>query len=130
VRPLKVDGVPAMFLGWGSLLIRGYGLDDRLVHGTGRIVPARELGTRAAALLVRPKLLPVPNRARLARGGGCMPPRHTLWEYRRGVAGVPRGALASGRGIRPKKLPTGTGWLLAAASRDEKRRESAYDLHR
>jgi Protein of unknown function (DUF1203) len=49
-------GVPAMFLGWDSLLIRGYGPDDRIVYGTGQIVPRRELGARIAALLDQPRV--------------------------------------------------------------------------
>ena len=34
-------GVPAMLLGWERLLIRGYGHDDRIVYGTGQVVPTR-----------------------------------------------------------------------------------------
>jgi len=34
--------LPAMFLGWQRLLLRGYGADDRIVYGTGEIVPPPE----------------------------------------------------------------------------------------
>jgi hypothetical protein len=45
--------VPAMFLTWERLLIRGYGADDRIVYGTGRVVPAKELAASAGELLAR-----------------------------------------------------------------------------
>ncbi len=47
------DGVPPMFLDWERLLIRGYGDDDRIVYGTGRVVPTSELASEAARLLER-----------------------------------------------------------------------------
>ena len=48
--------VPAMFLAWPRLLIRGYGKDDRIVYGTGQIVPTPELAQAADALLLRPDI--------------------------------------------------------------------------
>lgn len=46
--------VPTMFLAWQRLLIRGYGGDDRILYGTGQIVPTAELVQAASALLQRP----------------------------------------------------------------------------
>jgi Protein of unknown function (DUF1203) len=43
-----------MLRDWGRLLVRGYGLDDRIVYGTGQVVPIPELEAAATALLDRP----------------------------------------------------------------------------
>ena len=40
-----------MFLDWESLLVRGYGDDDRIKYGTGGIVRTRDLQSHCAALL-------------------------------------------------------------------------------
>lgn len=48
--------VPAMLLARERLLIRGYADDDRIVYGTGRIVPTAELADAAANLLSRPEV--------------------------------------------------------------------------
>jgi hypothetical protein len=47
------SGVPAMFLGWERLLIRGYGPDDRIVYGTGQVVATAALAQAAGELLAR-----------------------------------------------------------------------------
>ncbi len=47
------DEVPAMFLGWDRLLIRGYGADDRIVYGTGEIVPTNAIAGAARDMLAR-----------------------------------------------------------------------------
>jgi hypothetical protein len=47
-------GMPPMFRDWERLLIRGYGLDDRIVYGTGQVVRIPELEAAATALLDRP----------------------------------------------------------------------------
>lgn len=47
---------PAMFLERDRLLLRGYGEDDRIVYGTGQVVPTGELAAAAAALLERPDI--------------------------------------------------------------------------
>jgi hypothetical protein len=52
----EAEGVPSMFLGWERLLIRGYGVDDRIVYGTGRIVATSGLADAAVALLARPEV--------------------------------------------------------------------------
>jgi hypothetical protein len=49
-------GMPPMFRDWGRLLIRGYGRDDRIVYGTGQVVPIPELEAAAAAVLDRPEV--------------------------------------------------------------------------
>lgn len=55
-RHAPENAVPAMFLAWPRLLIRGYGSDDRIVYGTGQIVPTAELAQAADALLQRPDI--------------------------------------------------------------------------
>ena len=50
------EGVPPMFLEWERLLIRGYGPDDRIVYGTGRVVATGELAAAARELLSQPEL--------------------------------------------------------------------------
>lgn len=45
-----------MFLERDRLLLRGYGEDDRIVYGTGQVVPASELAPAAAELLDRPDI--------------------------------------------------------------------------
>lgn len=47
---------PAMLLGWERLLLRGYGSDDRIVYGTGQVVPTSELAAAAGTLLDRPDI--------------------------------------------------------------------------
>ena len=47
---------PAMFLERERLLLRGYGEDDRIVYGTGQVVPTGELASAAATLLERPEI--------------------------------------------------------------------------
>lgn len=45
------DTLPAMFRRWSSLLVRGYGRDDRIVYGSGQVVAAEQLEAKAATLL-------------------------------------------------------------------------------
>ncbi len=47
------DRVPAMFLERESYLLKGYGADDRIVYGTGRIVRSAEIATAASGILDR-----------------------------------------------------------------------------
>ena len=49
-------GVPAMFLRRHSILLRGYGADDRIVYGTGKVIPTEEIESRAAFLFQRPEI--------------------------------------------------------------------------
>lgn len=44
------DGVPEMLRRWPSLLMRGYGADDRIVGGSGRHVAGAMLAETASAL--------------------------------------------------------------------------------
>ena len=46
--------VPALFLSREQALVRGYGADDRIVYGTGQVVPSAEIGTVARDLLAAP----------------------------------------------------------------------------
>ena len=43
--------LPCMFTSWEIIMIRGYDKDDRIVYGTGRVVPMKEATTEAAVLL-------------------------------------------------------------------------------
>jgi hypothetical protein len=45
--------IPAMLLESETMIIRGYGRDDRIKYGTGQVVETTALADRAAALLVR-----------------------------------------------------------------------------
>jgi hypothetical protein len=45
-----------MFLARETMLIRGYGADDRIVYGTGQIVPTAQLAPAASASLQRPEV--------------------------------------------------------------------------
>jgi len=49
-------GVPAMFLRREAILLRGYGADDRIVYGTGRVIPTEEIESRARHLFERPEI--------------------------------------------------------------------------
>ncbi len=42
----EVDEVPALFLSRAQLLIRGNGADDRIVYGTGQVVPSAGICSR------------------------------------------------------------------------------------
>ena len=44
------EGIPPVLAGRAGYLIKGYGADDRIAYGTGRIVPAAGLIDGAAAL--------------------------------------------------------------------------------
>ena len=44
---------PAMVLKRKAHLIKGYGANDRIVYGTGKIVPSNDLDAEAAAILNR-----------------------------------------------------------------------------
>ena len=49
-------GVPAMLLDRERLLMRGYGDDDRIVYGSGRIIPTAGLVEAAAKLFERTEI--------------------------------------------------------------------------
>ena len=46
-------GVPAMFLRRDSILLRGYGADDRIVDGTGKVIPTEDIAAMANCLFER-----------------------------------------------------------------------------
>ena len=48
--------IPAMLLARERILIRGYGADDRIVYGTGKVIPTADLAAAAADLLRRPEI--------------------------------------------------------------------------
>jgi hypothetical protein len=50
-RAAAQSETPAMLLKRASHLIKGYGPDDRIVYGTGKIVTSPELSSSAAAIL-------------------------------------------------------------------------------
>lgn len=49
------ERVPAC-LGSASYIVRGYGADDRIVYGTGGVVPTAEIPARASSLLADPAI--------------------------------------------------------------------------
>lgn len=55
-RYQETAGVPAMFLRRDAILLRGYGADDRIVYGTGKIIPTEEIASMAAYLFQRPEI--------------------------------------------------------------------------
>jgi hypothetical protein len=50
------DGPPPVLASRDACLIKGYGADDRIAYGTGRIVPAAGLAERAAVLFDDPRV--------------------------------------------------------------------------
>ncbi len=55
-RHSETQGVPALFLSRAHALVRGYGKDDRIVTGTGQVVPSAEIAMVARDLLARPQV--------------------------------------------------------------------------
>lgn len=45
--------LPDMFRDWKNVLIRGYGPNDRIVYGTGEVVPPRDVTAAAERILAR-----------------------------------------------------------------------------
>lgn len=52
-RAVESDELPHMFAGSPSYIVRGYGRDDRIVYGTGAVVPTADIAERARTLLER-----------------------------------------------------------------------------
>ncbi len=52
-RATDGEEIPAMLNAAASHLIKGYGSDDRIVYGTGKIVPSADLEREAAKILQR-----------------------------------------------------------------------------
>lgn len=55
-RHPDAEVTPDMFLRWEHLNVRGYGADNRIVYGTGKIVPTGEVSKYAAELLEKPEI--------------------------------------------------------------------------
>jgi hypothetical protein len=49
-------GAPEMFARRAAVLIRGYGSDDRIVYGSGKVIPTEEIEAVATDLLQRPEI--------------------------------------------------------------------------
>jgi hypothetical protein len=49
-------GVPAMLLRREAILMRGYGHDDRIVYGSGKVIPTEEIESHARHLFERPEI--------------------------------------------------------------------------
>jgi hypothetical protein len=47
---------PAMLLKSPQMIVRGYSQDERIIYGTGAVVPTSEIATVAATLLARPEV--------------------------------------------------------------------------
>lgn len=79
----EAAGVPASFLSRAKMLIRGYGDDDRIVDGTGQVVPTTEIGAVARDLLAAPEVTYLHLRSasnscyqcRIERGPATLAPR-------------------------------------------------------
>jgi len=48
--------LPEMFAPTPDYILRGYGKDDRIVYGTGGVIPTRRIPDRAHELLARPDI--------------------------------------------------------------------------
>ena len=55
-RYAATDKSPEMFARREDILIRGYGADDRIVYGSGRVIPTRDIASVATQLLERPEI--------------------------------------------------------------------------
>ncbi|MEQ9607950.1 MAG: DUF1203 domain-containing protein [Kiloniellaceae bacterium] len=55
-RYRETGPVPAIFTRREAILMRGYGTDDRIVYGTGKVIPTEEIEARAALLFQRPEV--------------------------------------------------------------------------
>jgi len=53
---VKLDKIPAMFLTWEKLLIRGYSKENRIVYGSGQVVPTETMAEEASRLLAKPEI--------------------------------------------------------------------------
>jgi len=52
-RRYEESSIPAMFLARKQIQIRGYRADDRIVYGTGKVIPTTDLAETAANLFRR-----------------------------------------------------------------------------
>ncbi len=61
-RAEESDALPEI-LASRDYIVRGYSADDRIVYGSGAVVPTSEIRERAAALLARPDIAYVHTRS-------------------------------------------------------------------
>lgn len=52
-RAWRGEGVPALFRNRDEILMRGYSADNRIVYGTGKVIPTTRIAERAQELLAR-----------------------------------------------------------------------------
>ena len=52
-RAPEADGLPELFSRTAAYIVRGYSADDRIVYGTGAVVPTADIPARAEELLGR-----------------------------------------------------------------------------
>lgn len=52
-RAADSEALPEILRGSRDFIVRGYGADDRIVYGTGAVVPTPDIPARAADLLAR-----------------------------------------------------------------------------
>jgi hypothetical protein len=55
-RYRETGPVPSIFTRREAILMRGYGADDRIVYGTGKVIPTEEIEQRARHLFERPEV--------------------------------------------------------------------------
>lgn len=53
-RAEEADTLPELFKDTPDYIVRGYGVDDRIVYGTGGVIPTKQIPERAQTLLDRP----------------------------------------------------------------------------
>ncbi|MBR2688061.1 MAG: DUF1203 domain-containing protein [Aquamicrobium sp.] len=52
-RAEEAEAIPELFLDTKDYIVRGYSADDRIVYGTGAVVPTPDIAERARTLLER-----------------------------------------------------------------------------
>ncbi len=55
-RAADSDLLPELFGRTAAYIVRGYSADDRIVYGTGAVVPTADIPDRAAELIARPDI--------------------------------------------------------------------------
>lgn len=55
-RYKTLSEVPEMFRDWETIMLRGYGADDRIVYGTGTVIDATEISGTADNILAHPEV--------------------------------------------------------------------------
>jgi len=61
--PYQGKGLPPVLASRKECLLKAYGVDNRIIYGTGRITPTAEIGEYAGALLSDPKVAYVDARS-------------------------------------------------------------------